>query len=496
LIFRLIHSKHSRLWPIAFLAVIVIGTVLRPGDGPWIYDEPLVMNGALFFNARACRVGPISLPFTPAATGLQGTRGVRYGPVAVWIDQIFLAFTRDPIVMIAVRAAVFSGLNALALYWLCRTLKFSPWLAVMAMTSPWLWFYARQLWDNSLGIPLSALLVAGYADFLVKRRGFSLVLALFCGLMMLLVHLMAVALVAAMAIHLIVFERRALWKYKRAVAPVVLIVGALSLPYWNYLVHNFHRDVPVDSSSVLGWIYPMFGAHHLSAAGLENIFGANWESGNPGCLGLAERVSLLAYTAVWVGMLLAIRRVARWEKDESNGGAIRHLAGIGLAAVVFQAVLDGVQHIADTPQYYNATWIVFALFAMLAADRVGKIGRIKLLGRAVAVGFATAMVFVVISLAGMVHRNCGMVSDNYGTAVWNQIAAVREMQRYSADGARVIEFPQWQVNPIARVVLEKLLPAPPGAKIPGGCVVAYRNAFAGDAGIVVTPQGNPRSPER
>src|SRR5208282_4196068 len=77
--------SHRAIWPAILLALIVLGTALRPGDAPWIFDEPLLMNGALFYNAKPCRLGPIFLPFTPAVTGLQGTRGVRYGPLAVWI---------------------------------------------------------------------------------------------------------------------------------------------------------------------------------------------------------------------------------------------------------------------------------------------------------------------------------------------------------------------------------------------------------------------------
>ena len=58
-------------------------------------------------------------------------------------------------------------------------MKISAWLAVLVMLSPWMWYYSRQLWDNSFCIPLSAMTIAAYADYLATRCGRSLSLSIF-----------------------------------------------------------------------------------------------------------------------------------------------------------------------------------------------------------------------------------------------------------------------------------------------------------------------------
>src|SRR5580700_1120275 len=140
-------------WPCIALLAIVVAMGLRPGDSSWFFDMSLDFEIAMQFNATPSHILGISLPFTPAPYALQGTHGIRYGPLPIWIDQIFLAFTHDPIVMTAIRAVVVSALISLALLWLTQLLRVSPWLAVVTMLSPWMWYYSRQLWDNSLLVP-------------------------------------------------------------------------------------------------------------------------------------------------------------------------------------------------------------------------------------------------------------------------------------------------------------------------------------------------------
>ena len=477
-------------WPAIFLALIVIATVILPGDSRWLCDEPLLMNGALIYNARPCHIGPISLPFTPALTGIIGTRGVRYGPLAAWTDQIFLAFTHNPITIMAVRIALVTVGNVLGLYWLCKTLKFSPWLAVIVMLSPWLWLYSRQLWDNSLCVPLCALLFSGYADFLANRRAISLFLAIFCALMMLLIHLMSVALVGALAIHLLVFESRSLWRYKWIIAAMIVIVFAASAPYWVFFFHNFQRDIPPDASAVQGFLYPFFGAHHLSAAGLDDIFGLNWQWIDPDKLLLTQRISFIAYPVVWAGMLLSLIKIIRW-KNPTTRDFIFLLAWLTL---IFQCILDAVQHVSTGPQYYNATWMIYVLFAMLTIDTILKSRRIpKLVPQTITAIYAASLLFIILTLAINVHRNAGTLSDNYGATISNQIAAINEIHKFSPQSPRLIEYKEWELFPVAMNILDQLIPAPPGPKPTADLLIHFRNAHPGDAVIAVTPQ-SPQSP--
>ena len=68
------------------------------------------------------------------------------------------------------------------------------------------------LWDNPFLIPLGALAMAGYAAYLTTESAPGLRLAVAAMIAMLLVHLMAVALVVPLGLHMVAVRRRALWE--------------------------------------------------------------------------------------------------------------------------------------------------------------------------------------------------------------------------------------------------------------------------------------------
>ncbi len=119
--------KNSKFPPGVFLLLIVALTAIRPGDSSWVNDEPIMMEMAIRYNRTASDLYGFYLPFTPCPYGLEGTHGARYGPLPVWIDQIFLATTHNVVAMLACRAILFTSITAVALYWLSRTLGFSSW---------------------------------------------------------------------------------------------------------------------------------------------------------------------------------------------------------------------------------------------------------------------------------------------------------------------------------------------------------------------------------
>ena len=100
--------------------------------------------------------------------------------------------------------------------------------------------------------------------------------------------------------------------------------------------------------------------------------------------------------------------------------------------------------------------------------------------------YAAALLVSLAIIAGTIHRNGGMRSENYGTSLADQIAAVREMQRYSDDSPRQIEIPEWTKHPRTPAVLEELIPPPAGSRPKRSLVIGYRDAFPDDARITVT----------
>jgi hypothetical protein len=435
------------------------------------------MEMAIHQNTAPCHFLGITLPFTPAPYGLQGTRGARYGPIAVWLDQILLTITHNPIVMVAIRAGLVAAITAISLFWLCKTLRVSPWLAVAVMLSPWLYFYARQLWDNSLAIPVSALFLAAYADFLSTRRTPSLHLAIFCAPILILIHFMTIPLVVAVGLHLVIAEFRSLWRFKWSIVAILVVLLGISWPYWSNLFHGYHHNIPGGTSSKRGWIYPLLGPHHLSSIGLGNIYGDHWKGAAPDILGPAEYISGIAYLVAWLGMLLAIPSLFRVAFRSNRTSATDHIYSIIWIAVVFQCLLYGPLHVYNGPHYFNASWICFALLAFLSARYLPRwcAGILWV--------YCAAQMAILIIVAISVHHNGGRRSDNYGTALRYQIAAIREIQKYAADTPRKIEISEWTEHPQTPAVLEMLLPPPSGPKLQGNLLVRFRDAFLGDARI-------------
>ena len=165
---------------VACLAVLCLLPALHPGDIQWVGDEPMLIAGALRANGH----------HAVATHGLTGTAGATYGPFPTWLYQAYLAVSSNLVALVALRAIVLTGVLALSLLWLCRTLGLWPWFIPPLLCSPYLWFYARAIWDNTFNIPLSALAFASAVSFLARGRAWTLLLSLACCLAMLLTHLM------------------------------------------------------------------------------------------------------------------------------------------------------------------------------------------------------------------------------------------------------------------------------------------------------------------
>jgi hypothetical protein len=529
-------------WAYLALAAVVAAGMLRAGDVQFVNDEPQLLYLAVKCNRTPSRTYGISLPFTLSPIGLQGTRGARYGPLPVWVYQLLLAICGDLLMVVRLHALLVGGITAVALAWLARTMRVSVWLAVVTMLSPWIWLYDRQLWDNSFNICLSAMALAAYGDFLTRGRSWSLWLAGWCALCMVLVHLMCLAILAPLAIHLAALGWRSARRRAAALgglAGVAAILGGVSWPYWYYLFRHYSPNIPGDSSLWAGWFFPLLGGHHLTAAGLGNILGDDWQytTGRvlPYLIVAAQTISLAAYPAVWAGMILAIRSCRRVLRGYSDATPADHLAAIALGTWICQSLLDGNRRVSDGPQYFNATWIAYMIFAWMAADALWRAGQLRtpspgtpdfgepsrtgegrgegsfygptrpspyplpayrergmrtvhrsVLVRAALPVYAAALIIVLGSMIWKIARDGGAWSENYGVALSEQLRAFRQIQQFSDDSPRQISVRQWTDHPW---VLDKdfpaLVPAPPGPRPRRQIVVGYRSAFPGDVLLMV-----------
>jgi hypothetical protein len=160
-----------------------------------------------------------------------------------------------------------------------------------------------------------------------------------------------------------------------------------------------------------------------------------------------------------------------------------HLCLVALAIWIGQSILNGLEHIDEGPHYFNATWIVYALFAWLSIDFLG---RRFVAARALMPVYGVSLLTVAAIVAIKLHHDGGTRSANYGTALADQLQAAHRIDEFSPDSPRQIDLPQWSAHPLGLATLLELLPPPNGPHPTRLLLIRYRDAFANDARIKVT----------
>jgi hypothetical protein len=439
---------------LATLAAACVIPLVWTGDISFINDEPMLVINAV----RANVAGRL------AETGLLGTFGVTYGPFPTWVYQALTAISHDLVVVALLHAAVMSAATAGALWWLSGSLRLWPWFAAVPLLSPYFWFYARVLWDNPFLIPLGALAVAGYAANLTTDSAWGLRVALAAMMAILLVHLMGVALVVPLALHMVTVRGRALWSLRISVAVIVLGGAALAWPYWRSLTAQSAPSLAVPS--IDGLLLPLFGARLLSARQLEYLFGAGPVSGAG--LNVAAALSFLVYLLTWGGMALAAWRLAEAIRSRrsyvhaplSRGDwtARTHIAAILLGSLACQSVIDAFSGKFEHPHYYNGTWIAFTLLAWFAVDFIVEQRPAIRRSAVAATGLLAGVLLVAVAtIAVRLHISSGTRAV-YGPTISNQQRVARTLARYAPDSRVVAQVDLYVRYPHTLAILRELNP--------------------------------------
>jgi hypothetical protein len=401
------------VWILLCLAVAAT-RLFFPGDTAFIHDEAELIGRALEQNQSGQWV----------THGLRGSRGVEYGPLPTLFYRGLLAVTHSPLAWVLLKTLILSSLMAWAVVGFLRLFPTVPrWCACVPFLSLYLWFYARDLWDNSLNVGITAVLFYSYLRFLEKSRRRWLALAGVCAVCAILVHLMAVPLVAAVALHFVATQWRWVRSHPIFTAVLTLVCGAALWPYFSHLL-----AAPKEAS---GWtfrpasfFFALYGARDFSAAALEYFFGWGWFLLGPlplqALCAAAVGATLYAFIPTFYGVWICVRKL--------NGphDLARDAAWVAILALLFHIGLMSVNALVSHPHYYNAIWFVFFVFfcfgqAALPRTRSWWVaGRVYLLGLALSYAAGVAMI----------HFSSGNREMRYGTTLGNQLELVEQMNCY------------------------------------------------------------------
>ena len=459
---------------LGLVAVAAAVLLLWPGDVPFINDEPQLVANAVAANA-AGRLAPM---------GLQGTFGFAYGPFPTWIYQAMLALTHDLINVSVLHILLMALVTGVALRSLARSCGLWTGFIAVPLLTPYFWFYARAIWDNTFMLPLAACASAGYAAFLARQSSAGLRLAVAAMLAIPLVHLMGLSLVIPLAAHLVLVHHRALLAHVKSLALIALAAAWAAWPYAQYLLAP-RPSAPSEPRVLLGWLFPLDGARLMTSMRIDYFFGAEPVSG--ALFSGAAIGSSLAYGFAWAGIGVGAWQVARALRARSGWTPQLHLTVIALGTLACQSLIHGLSARFGHPHYQNGAWIATVWLAWAAADALRRSAK----GRAIALGGAGAIVAAnaaaVLALAVGLHRTHG-TREVYGPTLANQQSVARDLSAYAPTSEIDNRVIMWQRFPHTLATL-RALNASKRVDLPRvQLILDYASTDPQDGSIAVAPR--------
>ncbi len=387
---------------IYFLTALV-GVALRflwIGDTSFLGDEAKLIQQAFDSNHEG---------YWPNH-GLMGTRGVVYGPMAVWIYKIFLWATQDLLKLTLLKACWDTVMLACGMALLRRGgLRFSRAWWLLPVLSPYLWFYSRQLWDNGFLPGFSVITVGATLCFLTERRFRFLFLACVGMAASLNTHLMGTALVAGVVLAVGITAREDLFK-SPGKAVLSFLPFFLVVPYFAFLLTQSPESTPWRFS-LQGLDGSFLGARLLGFARFGRYF---IDLGH----GLPRSEAWLTFPGELVsfGMIL----VSGWGIVRVVRSPSSPLRTVLMSVLACQVALSFYKNIHLHPHYFNAVWPVFWIFIGEGFEAVTA-WRPKL-GRVIAV-IPFCLLAGLIQVQLLIHHNEGMRSEHFGPSAsqWRRI---------------------------------------------------------------------------
>jgi hypothetical protein len=398
--------------PIAACVLIVLLLAIWPADAPWGGDDVSLITAATRANSQHRLVD----------AGLGGSFGFPYGPIPSQIYQMLVLLSHDPVVLIRLHAVLFAGFTAFTLLYLSRVLKVSPWFAPLTMLGPFFWFYTRLMWDNTFAIPVGALLLASYGDYLRRPSRAAFFTFVSCGIALPLIHPMTLPLAVAVAAHALASQRAAIRRHWVGLIVIGLITTISCGAYVERVVIQI-----VHSPGLTQWandrlsrgealVFPLLSGRLFTARGFFDSRGPEVGLESSGIASGARAISALAYPLFWLGLARALIYIRRPSS----------ILSICVVALLLQSLMDCYLRITPYPHYYCGTWAVIVVLIWTGLDWLARIRLRTLVGLV----YAGSLCISTVAFAIDIHRHAGG-RVWYGPSIGSQMLAAAEVSGYS-----------------------------------------------------------------
>jgi hypothetical protein len=417
------------LYSLAFLLLAL--RFLWPGDTVYILDEA-------FLQIR------IDEHFAAGTIPLSNSRGssipVPYGPGAQWIFMLLRLVSWHPVFFSVVHIAL-QLLGALLFISTLRRAygqEAGAWCALLVASSPLLFFLSRHTWDNTLLIPIAAVIL--WLLQKLKEQSHELTIHVFLGLFTgygVNIHLMfgPLALAVGFTLLLLNLQKRGARSAQTWLLMALFSFAALAVlaPYLVEAARIARAERPLEHATVknhwgdgrnLWWLFQRCALHsslygaNVSFAGVKAEFlsftGPFW-----GFFFQKDLFGWFGKLAAWIGAFVVLARLCRGRVESDP---LRLLAA--LALFFFLLVLQYLNIPTGQHHFNPIWWFVFVGIAFTVTrlrDRWKKLFLLSLACTAVVntayIAYATAYI----------HQNRGARNMETSVVVTEQLRAFREL---------------------------------------------------------------------
>ena len=454
-------SAKRRVDAVAFWsAVVAIAGIalLWPGAAPFLNDEARLISNALTANEQ----GVLALK------GIRGSVGIHYGPLPTWVYQGLLLLTRNLVCISFIKNVTSLALLTGVLVALARELKLSRWPVLIVLSSPYVYYLNRLIWDDTLLMPSSALLFLCCHQIGRQRRPLAVFLAVVVTVYLVHTQVKSVFVLVAFYAAVLLFYHRWLIERWKVTFPVLLGGAAVCVPYAVHVICNLQLGRARKSTALECLSDALSGARFFTFLGWPGYYLPEMHSSSF-CLPVWLTVGLtglgyLVLAAFFLGLFTAGRdALGHWRASRhlcpSDAVALCAFLVLAVSTVFFVALRQQVQ-----PHYLASTWFAYFYFVWLAVDRFLDRSLVRALLAAQLVSQAVLLFLLVV----FVHVNGGNRQPFYGATLANQIEVIRHLQTLPSDTTIRVNVRNYQLFPHTFWTLDRLLSSPrPGPRGPG-----------------------------
>lgn len=410
--------------------------LLWPGDIPWINDEPALLGIALDANRD----------HQLALLGLPGSVGVLYGPVPAWCYQVALLVTHDPVWIGLAKTALSLALLGWVCWRLAERLDLPRAPLLLVFLSPYVYHYTRILWDNSITLVLSPLLLYACVETMRRQSWRALVAALVLSTLLIHCHLNNALIILPCGVVLLASERRWLLAHRGRLALALGLTALSVVPYALYVVRHLHFQEQFRVPLYVTLTGVAWGAKYFSYAGFA--WSPSWpDSFVPEMYSSAFLLPasvtwwLVAYTAVafiWfvIGLVFVVRDLWNAPRDGRPWSLRQKYGLLVLLTFALNALFFGLSRQTHVAHYLVGTWMTYGYCVWRGAAWLLQRpqGRWRLVSYAAHGWFwsqVACMALLLLTVKVHLHLYGGNREPYYGATLGNQMEVVRASFAYS-----------------------------------------------------------------